>query len=242
MPSSSIQQNLIVASLPEEERVRLVRRMAPVDISIRTELIGGGSAGDDVYFPTSGMISIVCGMADGSAVEGTAVGAEGWVGIDAFGGSMTAGMVAIQQVAGSTLRMPRDAFHAALRESPAFASSVERFKGVMLSHAMQTAACNRLHDAVSRCARWLLFTYDRVGRDDLALTHEFLAQMLGASRSAVTVTIAKLESHRLIESSRAHIFIRDAAGLARVACECQQVLRDVYARYMDALSGVKISA
>jgi len=232
---SAIEHNLIIASLPDDERFRVVRLMEPVDLPAGAELVRSCTRETAVWFPTSGLVSIVSSMSDGAAVESAAVGAEGWAGAEMFGGSMPAGSAAVQQIAGSALRMSSASFEAALADVPAFAASVTRFMGVLLSFTMQTAACNRLHDATARCAHWLLFTCDRVGHGDLAITHESLGRMLGASRSGVTATLAKLERQRLIERSRAHVVIRDAAGLRRVACECHGVLLEVYSRYIAGL-------
>jgi CRP-like cAMP-binding protein len=234
VPRSAVRHNLIVASLPDSERLRVVRHMEPVDLPVRMEL-AGHNAEPVVWFPNSGLASIVSEMSDGSVVECAAVGMEGWIGRELFAQPMPAGMMAFQQIAGSGLRMSAEAFQTALSEAPAFAAAVSRFTAVMLSYALQTAACNRLHDAIARCARWLLFTRERIGRDDLAITHEFLGQMLGASRSGVTATLARLEDQHLIERSRGRVIVRDAQGLGEVACECHGVLLDVYERYTAAL-------
>jgi CRP-like cAMP-binding protein len=231
----SIHQNLIVSALPDAERFHVAGLMEPVDMPVRAEAVRGGAANSAVYFPTSGLISVVTAMADGSAVECAAVGVEGWIGAEVFASSMPAGTVAFQQIAGSALRLSGESFAAVLRDAPVFAAAVSRYAGVLLAQTMQTAACNRLHDAIARCARWLLFTSERIGSVELAITHEFLAQMLGASRSAVTVTLMRLEQQELIERQRAHIVIRDVEGLRRAACECHDVLADSYSRYLSTL-------
>jgi CRP-like cAMP-binding protein len=213
----------------------VVRLMEPVDLPVRTELLRGGAADAPVYFPTAGLVSIAAEMSDGAIVECAAVGHEGWLGMALFGGTTPVGTVAFQQIAGSALRMTADAFEAALHDAPVFAASVRRFAGLTLSYAMQTAACNRHHDALARCARWLLFTRERVGQEQLDITLEFVGQMLGASRSAVTATMARLEQQQLIDRSRAHVVIRDVEGLARVACECHGALQQAYGRYLGSL-------
>jgi len=188
-----------------------------------------------VYFPTAGLVSVVITTSDGAAVECAAVGREGWIAGEMFGGALPAGALAFQQIAGSALRMTPEAFHTAAHDVPAFAACVTRFPGLLLSYALQTAACNRLHEALGRCARWLLFTYERVGHEELAITHEFLAQMLGASRTGVTTTMAKLESMGLVHHARAQVVLRDVEGLRRIACECYGVLFRSYERYLASL-------
>jgi CRP-like cAMP-binding protein len=231
----SIHQNLIVSGLPETERLRVVRLMEPVDLPLRTVLTGNRGDAGSVYFPTSGLVSVVASMSDGAAVECGAVGMEGWIGDSMFAGLLPPGLLAFQQIPGTALRMSGGAFETALSESAAFAAAVARFSGVLLSFAMQTAACNRLHDALARCARWLLFTHARVASVELAITHEFLAQMLGASRSAVTSTMTRLEQASLIERARGHVLLRDVPGLQAIACECHDALMDTYSRYLVTL-------
>lgn len=229
------QENLILAAVPDSERFRIVRLMTPVDLPVRTVLLQPDRGDDGVYFPTAGLVSAVIAMADGAAVECSVIGAEGWIGNAAFGASMPSGLMVFQQIAGAALRMNGSSFRAALQTWPALADSVANFSGVLLAQVMQTAACNRLHDAIARCARWLLLTRDRIGRDELGITHEFLAQMLGASRSGVTATMTKLENDGLIARARASVVIVDAEGLRRTACECHEAISALYSRYLSTL-------
>lgn len=230
-----MEQNRLIAALPDAERFGIVRRMEPVDLAVRAELVRTGASDHSVYFPTAGLASFVSETAEGGAVACAAVGVEGWLGAGLFAGLMPGGIVAIQQIAGAALRLSGDSFREALRDAPVFAASVERFSGLLLASAMQTAACNRLHGAVQRCARWVLFTCQRVGSPDIVITHEFLAQMLGASRSSLTDTMTKLERKGLIARGRAHVVVRNAEGLAQAACECHEAMSEAYKRYTSAL-------
>lgn len=233
--SATVHQNRLLSSLPEEERVRIARRMEPLEAPVRTELIGPGGGEEYVYFPSSGLISIVAATQDGEAVECGAVGAEGFVGVPLFAGMLPSNTVVVQQIAGTVMRLRLADFGKAAEDAPVFAHRLTLFGGTLLAAAMQTAACNRLHDPVARCARWLHFTHERVERRDLPLTHEFIGQMLGASRSGVTAAIGTLETEGVIERSRGQIFVRDAHRLAGLACECHGVIREVYQHYLAAL-------
>jgi CRP-like cAMP-binding protein len=231
-----IQQNRIVASLPDAHRLRIVRHMEPVDLSVRDVLLQSGDDNDRVYFPTVGLASVVLNLSDGVGVECAAIGAEGWVGAYVFRDLLPAGLVAFQQIAGAALRMSRKVFEQCLADEPQFAARVHRFAAVMLSNAMQTTLCNRLHDATARCARWLLFTRERVGSDELAITQDFLGQMLGSSRSAVTATMSQLESKGFVHRARGSVVICDAEGLRSAACECHDTMQETHRRYLSTLA------
>lgn len=241
MPTS-VRQNRLIASLPAEERVRVARRMEPVDLPAQTELIRSGRGEDYVYFPSSGLISIASSTEEGDVIECAAVGPEGFVGVPRFAGTLPSALVIVQQIAGPAMRLRVAEYQQALAEAPVFAHRLLQFGGVLLASAMQTAACNRLHDPVSRCARWLHFTYERVGQPDLPLTHEFLGQMLGASRSGVTTTVGTLEAEGVIARSRGLVIVRDATRLSQLACECNTVLREVYQRYLAILGETAVHA
>ena len=228
---AAVRQNLIIGSLPDDERLRVARLLEPVELPAGSELARAGDVSDAIYFPVSGLASVVVRMANGSAVECGSIGREGWFSPELFGGRMPAGTEALQQIAGSALRMTVPAFDSALRESPVFASAVTRFRGLLFSAVAQTAACNRIHDMIARAARWLLLVAESLDRSELALTHQFLAEMLGASRSSVTETLARIERLGFIDASRAQIVLRDAAGLRRLACECEEVVAAAYALY-----------
>jgi CRP-like cAMP-binding protein len=236
MTDFATQENFILASLPESDRYRVVRLMEPVDLPLRKSFFGGADESRDIYFPTSGMASIVIAMAGGAAVECGVVGPEGWIGAELFVGALPGGISAFQQIAGGGLRMNARDFAAAAAEVPTLREALERFEGVLLAQAMQTAACNRLHDAASRCARWLLLCAQRIGRTEFAITHDFIGEMLGASRSVVSATMQRLETQGMIEQSRGHVRILDREGMEHATCECHAVLAEVYRRYETALA------
>lgn len=234
MKAAETRQNALVAALPDGERIELVRQMAPVELPARTDILRNG-AGDAVFFPASGLVSVISVGADGSGVECAALGAEGWIGAWAFGGTLPGSVEVTQQIGGAALRMTSEAFQRALGAMPAFAALVWQFSGVLLAQAVQTAACNRFHDARARCARSLLFTSDRIGSLELPLTQESLAQMLGSGRSGVTSIVTTLDELGLVTHGRGVVVITDVAGLRDIACECYEALREVYAQYTALL-------
>jgi CRP-like cAMP-binding protein len=226
----------LLASLPEPEQRRLAAFMEPLDLPIRHLLYEQDTPATDVYFITAGLASIVTPMQDGTAVETMIVGPEGCVGVPPFLGIQRQHARAFQQIAGSGLRMSTTDFLRETSPPGALRTAVNAFVGLSLSQAMQTAACNRLHEAEARCARWLLLCAQRLNRHDLPLTHEFLSQMLGTTRPSVTATIGKLEEQHLVEQSRGRIRIIDEPGLASRACECYEVLCSDYMEFAKTLA------
>lgn len=233
---SATRENRLLAALPDEDRRRIAGHCEPVELPLKMVLLDGSSRADYVYFPTQGLSSVVTTFTDGSQIESTSVGAEGFVGIMEFLATRVENMQVLQQVAGHALRMRTDKFHLEVHRSAAMRACLESYAGLILSESMQSAGCNRLHEAKSRCAKWLLLTAERLGHNEFHLTHEFLATMIGASRPVVSALVGKLESRRLLSQSRAFISIEDPEGLRRLACECHEIVRR---RLNDYLSRLK---
>ncbi|HEY0139720.1 MAG TPA: Crp/Fnr family transcriptional regulator [Thermoanaerobaculia bacterium] len=229
-------ENLILAAIPPAERYRIVRQMEPVDLPPDTILSEANQPVEHVYFLTSGTGGILATMSDGRAVQTACIGAEGFIGLSVMLGVDQMPMTAVQQIAGSGLRMRAAAFADEVRTETAFRERLHRFAGLLLMQVTQNAACNRLHDAPARCARWLLLSSDRLGRHELPLTHESIGQMLGASRPAASTPVRALETDGIIEQSRGWITITNRAELEARACECYSVLRQEWREYLDSLS------
>ncbi|HEX9375183.1 MAG TPA: Crp/Fnr family transcriptional regulator [Actinomycetota bacterium] len=199
-------------------------------------LIEPGRAMRDVYFPLSGVISLMTPLVEGAPIETATVGFEGMVGVHAFlGGGGLGNALAIGQVPGEMLVMNVDHFRAE-------AGGDGKLRGVMLAYTQalfaqisQAVACNGVHEIQQRTAKWLLETHDRAGGlDDFELTQEFLADMLGVTRPSVTVAARTLQSAGLIEYRRGHIKILDRQSLEDSACECYATVRREYVRLMGA--------
>lgn len=233
VPELPLRANLILAAFPPPERYRIVRQMEPVDLPLNSILLEANGPVEHVYFLTSGMAAMLAPMHDGRAVQTACIGAEGFIGLSAMLGVGQMPMTFVQQVAGSGLRMRATAFAEEIHGT--FRERLHRFVGLLLMQVTQNAACNRLHDAPARCARWLLMAGDRLRRRDLPLTHESIAQMLGATRPSASVTVRGLENEGAIEQARGWITIVDRTALERRACECYGVLRGEWRGYQESL-------
>jgi CRP-like cAMP-binding protein len=217
--------NLILLSIPDKEYNLLRPHLETTDLPQHKILHEPGEKLEFAYFINDGMVSLVALSHDGRSVEVGIVGKEGMVGM-----SLTAGLNreifrAIQQMAGSGLRIRADVFEDILLSAPTLRSKLGRF-GLM--HGMQVAqlaACNRLHGIDQRLARWLLMCQDRFDSQLLPLTHEFLAQMLGTGRPSVSLAAGMLEDAGLIENLRGTVKILNRKSLEGVACECYGVIQ-----------------
>lgn len=217
-------ENRILACLPAEDRARLLSKLAPVFLRVRTVLFEPGQLVDAVYFPLDGVVSLVTPLEDGAIVEVATVGNEGVVGVPLiFGGALA--VRAISQVAGRCLTMSADAFLEAMANSHPISQMVQTYVLALFGQISQAAACNRLHNNEERLSRWLLMSHDRIGADKFMITQEFLAQMLGSRRATVTLSAGVLQKAGLIRYHRGHVEIVDRAGLESVSCECYRVIK-----------------
>lgn len=219
--------NSLLAALGTRECERLLPSLKLVSIRSRRVLQRQGDPVRAVYFPNSGVASILTELQDGRAVEVTTVGREGMLGLSAlFTGENRAGESIVQVASGSAERMSVSTFRAEMQRRGTFYEVIQRYMRQFMSQVMQSAACNGLHTVEQRSCRWLLLTHDRVGRDEFRLTQEFLAILFGVRRSTVTVVLRKLQRRGLIEYRRGFVRIRNRRRLERAACECYESLRD----------------
>ena len=215
--------NSILASIPQDEYDTLAPLLELQPLRMRETLQEAGDPPQYVYFPTSGIISVLTVMENGMMIEFATVGREGTTGVPVFLGMGDTNMALISQVPGEALRMKRDDFRAQLALNPEFDAAMRHYAGVMLALVAQSAACNRAHHVDQRCARWLLMTHDQSASDTFPITQEFLAQMLGVSRPSVTVSANSLQSAGLISYHRGEMTIVNRAGLEQASCECYGV-------------------
>jgi len=178
-----------------------------------------------VYFPQSGVVSMLAIMANGDAVETATVGAEGSIGAIAGVGPWRAVSRAVVHIPGRAWRIAAAQFHAAFYAADGIQRAVLQFKEALWAQINQTAACNALHGATKRLCRWLLHTHDRIDGDIVPLTQEFLSQMLGVTRTTVTEIARELQTAGLIRYSRGRIEILDRRRLEDMACECYKAIR-----------------
>ena len=219
--------NLIIDALPAELKSYLLTRLQPVDLPVGTVLTKPGQIPPFAHFMTSGIASVVTFMSDGLGAEVGVIGREGLVEAINILGPATAPTTAFIQSEGSALRMPfADLHHLFLANSQLSQRILEcvQSQSFILS---QLAACHGLHEIEERLARWLLMVRDRLESDQFVLTQEFLAEMLGARRTSVTIAAGTLQRNGLIKYSRGRIQVVDRKGLEDAACECYPIVRDL---------------
>jgi CRP-like cAMP-binding protein len=220
--------NSLLAAVPRREYRRLLARLEPVSLVFGVVLHEPGRAIRDVYFPETGLVSLLT-LADGhQALEVGLIGREGMVGLPLILGQRASSVRALVQGTGTALRMPAARFLGEFRRSPGLQKALYRYTHALMAQISQTAACNRFHVVESRLARWLLMTRDRVNSDRFRMTHEFLGHMLGVRRVGVTKAAHGLQKRNLIAYSRGNIAVLDRRGLEAAACQCYEVVRDMH--------------
>lgn len=186
----------------------------------------------EVYFPIDCVLSVVTRMKDGGAIEVGTVGREGTSGIPLLMDGTTTSNDSYCQVPGQAIKMPVDHFHHLRTTNKQFSALLNRYLQAYVNFLGQLTGCNRLHSVYERCARWLLLTHDRVGRDDILLTHEYLAMMLGSRRSGVTIALAALQRAGYIRYAHGCISIQDRAGLEETSCECYAIAQKQFTGFL----------
>jgi CRP-like cAMP-binding protein len=223
--------NRFLTALPPNDFSLLAPHLRTVELERGAMLYDVGDEIEHVYFPHSGMVSLVAVTQSGASVETTTVGRGGVVGATAGLGSRTAVGRAVVQLPGLAARVPRAQFHAATQESAALHDLVVGYNDLLIGQIQQAVACNALHLLEGRLCRWLLQTHDCVDGDGIPLTQEFLGQMLGVRRTTVTIAARLLQSAGLIRYRRGTVQIIDRPALEDIACECYAVVR----RHTDRL-------
>jgi CRP-like cAMP-binding protein len=229
-------RNRFLARLPEVEYRRLLPLLQPVTLAAEQILYEPRGPIDYAYFPTGSVLSALTVMRDGNAIEVATVGNEGLVGHYGFGGRTSPHRVVVQVGDGAHRIVSRALQEEAeaTKDGP-LQDLLAGYHVAFLAQVSQSVACNGLHRLEQRCCRWLLMTRDRVGSDDLKLTHEFLAIMLGARRASVTEVLRPLQEEGLVCSHRGRITILDGAGMEARSCECYFVVRDEYDRLLGPM-------
>lgn len=217
-------RNLLLSSLPLEEQERILTLLEVTPLNVKDLLHKPGELIEHVYFPGGGFCSIVTVLEDGEMVEVATVGREGMVGVTAEAGWLPLSSAAMVQASTDICyRMTSVAFRREMERRGAFHDVVTRYTQALMGVIMQATACNAAHSIEQRLARWLLLARDRVGVDEFPLTQEFVAMMLGASRSTVTVVAGMLQKAGLITYRRGQLAIVDSSGLESTSCECYRI-------------------
>jgi CRP-like cAMP-binding protein len=200
---------------------------------VRDGIVHRGQLIEEVYFPLNCVLSSVAEGASGEVVEVATIGREGMAGIAIYlGVDVTSTLETFTQVGGEALSMHAHQFRAHLAQEARLGQIMGCYTQALLTQISQASACNRMHPAQERCARWLLMTHDRVVRDEFELTHEFLAQMLGTRRATVSEVAAALQREGIIRYARGTMTIVDRQALEERSCECYRIIRDEYTRLL----------
>lgn len=231
-PSPALQNKLLEA-LPPEDLALLTPGLTQVELDRGRLLFDPGDPIDVVYFPHDGVISLMTLMENGAAIESATIGPEGALGLMAAVAPRQALSRAIVQTPLKASRISAERMHEAWTKSAKIRALVDLHGEALFGHAIQSVACNALHSVEARFCRWLLTCHDRISSDTIALTQEFLADMLGVQRTTVTAVARSLQEKGLIRYRRGVVDIIDRPGLEALSCECYGVIRRTYKRLLE---------
>ncbi len=225
LDASRLRRNSLLAALPKRDLARIGARLRPVQLDPGDTLYEPEGSINHVYFPTSGLVTLLFVLEDGPSVEVGRVGSEGIVGLPVFFGVPVSHTQAVVQISGEALRMRVADFRREARQNELLDGLLLRYAQALMHHSNRIAACNIWHSVEQRLCRWLLITHDRVRADQLDITQAFLAQMLGVHRQSVTLAAVSLQKAGAIRYSRGRMTIVDRSSLESCACACYQEIR-----------------
>ena len=218
-------QNRILAALPAADYQRLLPELELVELPLGHAVYESGGRLEYVYFPVEGIVSLLYVTQGGSSAELAVIGCEGMFGVSLFMGVETAPNRGVVQSACKAYRLPARVVKARFAEGGALQLILLKFTQALITQISQTAVCNLHHSLDQQLCRWLLLSLDRLPRNDLQMTQELIANMLGVRRQGVTESAGKLEREGLITYKRGVITVLDRAGLENRVCECYSVVR-----------------
>ena len=222
--------NHLIDALPRKERNKMLMLCKPVDIEFGTILYEPEQPIKYAYFPLTAFISLVVTVGDHPPLEMGLIGNEGMLGVTLALGINISPLRAVVQGSGTAMRMSASHIRRNMRDSPSLLHTFNRYLYVLMAQLAQTIACTRFHEVDARLARWLLLTHDRAHADNFHLTHQFLADMLGVQRSAVTIAAGALQKRKLIRYVRGDIKILNRRGLEDASCKCYDAVIEDYAQ------------
>lgn len=217
-------RNIVLRELAPEGLERIISGAEFVTLSGKDPVWEANQPIRHVYFPETAVISLVT-LLDAGSIEAITIGNDGFVGLPVFHGPSETVTRANCQMPGTTWRLSAADFTTLCADMPELRGALDRYSQLVIETISQSAACNRVHVIEERCARWLLMSHDRVASDEIPLTQEFLAQMLGVRRPGVTVAIGILERAGLIAHGRGRITVTDRKGLEAASCECYGAIK-----------------
>ena len=225
-------QNNLLSVLPQSDFNRIKHYLVPVDLPLGKVLCESGGKLSNVFFPTTAIVSLLSVMENGASAEIAVVGNEGIVGIALFMGGETMTNRIVVQSAGKAYQLSDKILKQEFERSGALQHLLLRYTMALLAQMAQTAVCNRHHSVDQQLCRWLLLSLDRLPTNELTMTQELIANMLGVRREGVTEAAGRLQTARLIDYSRGRITVLDRPGLESRVCECYKVVRDEFSRLL----------
>lgn len=231
--ASNPKTNDIIAALPEYEWARLKDNLELIELPLGKVLYESGATLTHVYFPTTAIVSLLYVMEDGDSAEIAVVGSEGIVGIALFMGGESTPSRAVVQSAGWAFRLKSQLLKNEFNRSGFLMHLLLRYTQALITQMSQTAVCNRHHSLDQQLCRWLLLSLDRLMGDELVMTQELIANMLGVRREGVTEAAGRLQQRGFISYRRGHISVLDRAGLEGHVCECYGVVKKEFTRLLS---------
>ncbi|QJR16722.1 Crp/Fnr family transcriptional regulator [Usitatibacter palustris] len=225
MPDPSPKQNHLLANLSAAELKRMRPHLEAVAMPLGHVIYESGRLLDHVFFPTTSIVSLLHVLENGSTTEIAVVGNDGLVGISLFMGGETTPSRAMVQSTGHAFRLPAKFLHAEFGRGGSMQHLLLRYTQALITQMAQTAVCNRHHSVDQQLCRWLLLSLDRLPTQDLVVTQELIASMLGVRREGVTAAAGKLQEAGVIEYRRGHIRVLNRTKLEKMSCECYSVVR-----------------
>lgn len=235
-PPDNPRANLLLSILPEDEYNRLLPELELVSMPLGKSLSESGGHMNCVFFPTTAIVSLLHVMDNGSSGEIAVVGNDGIIGLSVFMGGESTLNKAVVQSAGYAFKLNGAILRTEFKRSGVLQQLLLRYTMALLAQMAQTAACNRHHSVDQQLCRWLLLSLDRLPTNELVMTQELIANMLGVRREGVTVAAGKLQKAGLINYSRGHITILDRPGLEARVCECYEVVKKEFDRLLPDIS------
>ena len=234
LPNENIarKQNHLLAALPDQQWLRWQTHLEPVELLLGQVLYESGSTLSHVYFPTSSIVSLLYVLENGASAEIAVAGNEGVVGVSLFMGGGSTPSRAVVQSAGQAVRLKARVMKADFEKAGPVMHLLLRYTQALITQMAQTAVCNRHHSLSQQLCRWLLLSLDRLQGNELVMTRELIANMLGVRREGVTEGALQLQKLGLIRYSRGRIMVMDRPGLEKRSCECYAVVKKEYDRLL----------
>ena len=230
------ERNLLLRAISPADRQKLARHVEPIRLKRGDVLFEPGDEVTHVLFPCEGTVAtLLVTLAEGHSIETATVGHEGAVGGVVNHGHLPAFNRAVVQIGGPAVRLSTARLQEAKQDSPALRNLIMRYADCLLAQVLQSVACNAVHSIEQRCARWLLSLQDRLGMEELPITQDILADMLGVRRSYLTAVLGGMSRNELVVLSRGKIGIRDRVALQNSACECHGRVRAHFSQVLGTV-------